>query len=59
MMFANLPVLGLDFEVGLRMLADRAALGGLVEFEDRAAVAALPEQLAVLGEDGAVLDVLG
>lgn len=39
------------------MLSHGALLGSLVEFEDRAAVAALPEELAALREYGYVLNV--
>ena len=53
----NLIILGLHLEVALRMVADRADVGSLAADDDVAAVGALPDHAAVLGEDLAVLDV--
>ena len=52
-------VLGLDLEVGLRVVADRTLLGGLLALDDRAAVAALPAVRADAHPHLALLDVRG
>ncbi len=53
-----LVVLLVDFEVGLRVVADRADLGGLGADDDVAAVATFPDVHLALGEDLLGLDVV-
>ena len=53
----GLVVLRLQLEVALRMVADRANVRGLRADDDVAAVAALPDAIALAGEDEAFLDV--
>ena len=53
-----LVVLLVDFEVGLRVVADRADLGGLGAHDDVAAVAAFPHLHLALGEDLFGFDVV-
>ena len=54
----GLVVLRLELEVALRVVTDGADGGSLLADDDVAAVGALPDAVALAGEDNAVLDVL-
>ena len=54
----RLVVLGLYLEVSLWMVADGAYVGSLGAYDDVSAVGALPDDIAVLGEDAFFLYVV-
>ena len=54
----NLVVVGLEFEIALRVVTDRAALWGRLADDDMATVAALPDAVSVAREDDLVVDIL-
>ena len=54
----RLIVFGLDFEITLRMSADGAQFGSLLAYDDMAAVAALPDAVALAREHYLVGNVL-